>query len=117
MTKKLKISIFLFILIIINYILTRFIYFNVHGMKDFPNTMSLLSAALTCLFILSENNISAICSTIGNTIGFFIGLMFYSVKVDYITGNTSNLWLIWGISYFIVVILGMVINKMFHVKH
>ena len=117
MNKKYNISIIYLVIVLITYILTRFIFFNVHGMKEFPNTMILLSGALTCLFILSNNYVAATCSSLGNLLSFFIGMMFHKSYVDVITGNNDNFWLIWLVSYIIVVILGMVIGKMFHVKH
>lgn len=117
MNKKIKLSILLVIIIIINYILTRFVFFNLHNMKDWTDFMTLLSACLTCILLLSNNIVGSIFSSIGNIISFFIGLNFYTEKIDYITGNTNNMWLIWTVSYIIIVIIGIVINKLFHVKH
>lgn len=117
MNRKIKISVFLFIVIIINYIITRFIYIDTHKMIDFSNTMSLLSTSLTCLFILSDKELVSLFTSIGNLISFYIGLATYTIEYDVITGSTNNLWLIWLISYILIVLLGMLIDRVFHVKH
>lgn len=117
MSNKPKTIIFLFVIVIINYITTRFIFFNIHGMKDFADTMSLLSAALTCIFVLSNNLLASLCSSFGNIVGFIIGYLFNTTVVDYITGNTNNYWLIWMVSYSLIVVIGMFVSKLFHVKH
>lgn len=117
MSKRPRIIILLLIIVLINYITTRFIFFNIHGMKDFTDTMSLISACLTCIFVLSNNLISSFCSSIGNIIGFILGYLFNTTTVDFITGNTNNYWLIWLVSYFVIVLISMLVSKMFHVKH
>lgn len=117
MDKKLKVSIISLIIVIINYVLTRFIFFDLHQMKDFTDTMTLLSACLTVIFLLSDNILSCFVSSISNIIGFVLGYMFNTTTIDYITGNTNNFWLIWIGSYIILVILSMLLYKMFHMKH
>lgn len=112
MKNKTRLSIILFVIVLINYILTRVVFFDVHGMIDFTNSMSLLSAALTCIYVLSDNNVASICSSVGNLISFFIGYLF-NKTIDYI----NNYWLIWGISYILIVVIGYFIGKRFHVKH
>lgn len=116
MNKK-ALSIVLYVIVVINYICARFIFFNIHGMKDMPNTMALISAALVAFFILSDKIFASIAACIGNTIGFILGYLFNTTTVDYITGNTNNYWLIWIISYAIIVVIGLIIDRMFHVKH
>lgn len=117
MNKKERYIVFLLIIVIINYLITRFLLFNIHGMIDFANTMSLLSASLTCIFILSDNILASLCSSIGNIIGFILGYIFNTEVIDYITGNTNNYWLIWLISYILIVVIGLILSKLFHVKH
>lgn len=114
MNKKIKLSILIVTIIIINYILTRFIFFNMHGMKQFADTMTLLSTCISCILLLSNNIAGSLCSSIGNIVGFIIGINFYTEKIDFITGNTNNIWSIWLISYIIIVGIGMLV---FHVKH
>lgn len=117
MSKRPKIIVLLLIIVLTNYILTRYVFFDLHGMKDFTDTMALISAALTCIFILSNNLLASLCSSVGNVIGFFLGYKFNTTTIDFITGNTNNYWLIWAISYLIIVLIGMILSKMFHVKH
>lgn len=117
-TKLPKFSFFLFGIIIISYILVRYVFFNIHGMKEFPDTLALIAGALTALFILLNKNVSAFLSALGYIVGFYIGALFHTTYIDIVTGNTDNLWLIWLISYVIIAGIGYIIDKiMFHVKH
>ena len=117
-TKLPKFSFFLFGVLIISYILVRFVFFDIHGMKDFPDTLILIAGALTALFILLNKNVSAFLSCFGYIIGFYIGTIFHTSYVDVITGKSDNLWLIWLIAYAIIIGIGYIIDLiMFHVKH
>lgn len=104
-------------LIIITYIFTRFVYFDVHGMKQLPDTLALLSSALVAFFLISNKTISSISVVLGNVVGFVLGSIFHKSYVDVITGNVDNMWIIWIASYLVIVLLGILIDKMFHMKH
>lgn len=117
-TKLSKFSFFLFGIIIVSYILVRFVFFNNHGMKEFPDTLALIAGALTALFILINRNVSAVASSIGYIVGYCIGINNHKTYIDIITGNNDNLWIIWLISYVIIIGIGLLIDIiMFHVKH
>lgn len=117
MKNRTRISIILFISEIIIFIITRFLYIDSHNMKDFSEIMALLSCAITCILILENKLFSASVAVYGNLIGFIIGLLFNTSYLDMNGSNMNNMWLIWLISYIIVVLLGMVIERLFHVKH
>lgn len=116
-TKLSRFSFFLFGIIIVSYITIRFVLFDKHGMKEFPDTLALISGALTALFILNSKHVSSILSSIGYIISFLIGLKHHTSCIDVITGNKDNLWLIWLISYAIIIGIGFIIDSiMFHAK-
>lgn len=117
MNKKQKVSIILLIIILINYVLTRFVFFDLHQMKDFVESMSLISFALSAIFLLSDNIIASFSSSIANIIGFIVGYYFQVDTIDIITGHSNNMWLIWLITYILIVGVTFVIDKMFHMKH
>ena len=117
-TKLSKFSFFLFGIILLSYILVRCVFFNEHGMKDIPDTLALIASALTALFILTNKKVSAFASSIGYIVGYLIGIKTHKTYIDLITGKNDNLWLIWIISYAIIIIVGFIIDTiMFHVKH
>lgn len=117
-TKLSRFSFFLFGIIIVSYITIRFVLFDKHGMKEFPDTLALVSGALSALFILCNKHVSSILSSFGYFVSFMIGLKYHKTYIDVITGNNDNLWLIWLISYAIIIGVGFIIDEiMFHVKH
>lgn len=117
MKNKTIVSIVLFISQIVIYIITRFLSIIMHNMKDFSEMMALVSCAITCILILENKLFSASVAVYGSLIGFIIGLLFNTSYLDMNGSNMNNMWLIWLISYIIVVLLGMVIERLFHVKH
>ena len=117
-TKLPKFSFFLFGIIVISYILVRYVFFEMHKMKDFPDTLALIASALTALLIMTNKNITAVFSSFGYIVGFYIGSIYHKSYVDIVTGKSDNLWLIWLISYVIIIGVGFVLDElMFHVKH
>ena len=80
-------------------------------MKDFVDTMSLLSTALTCIFLLSNNIVTSFAASIGNIVGFIVGYIFKKETIDIITGNTNNMWLIWLITYILIVVVTMFVSR------
>lgn len=117
MKNRTSISIILFISEIIIFVITRFIYIDMHKMYDFSEMMALVSGSLACLFILENRLLSATLSVYSNLLGFLIGLVFNHNYMDVNGISLNNMWIIWLISYIIVILLGMVIERLFHVKH
>ncbi len=83
---------------------------ELHGRSD---------AALICgLFILvgliisffAKLKITAIITSFGYPIAFIIALIFNTTTINPETGNTNNLWIIWLVSCWVFIGLGIIID-------
>ena len=108
---KLKLSIGLYATLIVSYILIRVVFFDLHGMIQFTDTLILVDSALTAVFILRNNSFSATLITLAYPLGFVLAYLFQTTN-----GSFNNLWIIWLVVELIMFVLSMAIN-MFHVKH
>ena len=85
--------------LLISYLLSRYLFFDLHGMKSFP--FYLLCAGVA---------VSAVAAAVGYIAGFFCGMAFGSVGTDPGGGRTCSGWLIWGGIFFGCLLIGAVLQ-------
>lgn len=103
MNRKQILSIISLLFIAVAYFLSRFVYFEYLKLKELIDIIILVSSALTCLFILSENDILSIFSSCGSLVSFLLAIVI----------NKASLDVTWLIIYFLIIVLGLIINKVF----
>ena len=93
-------------ILLVDFLLCRYLFFDLHGMKDWPVFMLGLGiAALVVSFLLKGQHLPLISAN-GYLAGFVSGLVFRTNGVDPGGGRTNNMWLIWLVVWLVFVLAG-----------
>lgn len=106
-------------LLAISYWLCRYEFFGVHGMKQWPNMLAIVSLIIIVIASIGGRRLLSVATIVGYIGGFVLGMIFNTDGVDQGGGRTNNAWIIWGTvficSILISIILGF-ISKRIHKK-
>ena len=100
-------AIFAAIILLLEFLLCRFILFDWHGMKDFPLLLFFFGIGVIFLFLPSVSHAIRFSVPIGYAAGFFSGILLHSYGTDPGGGKTDDLWLIWGAVYLACILAGI----------
>ena len=90
-----------------DFLLCRYLFFDLHGMKDWPVFMLGLGIALLVISFLLKGQHLPLISANGYLAGFVAGLVFRTNGVDPGGGRTNNMWLIWLVVWLGVALIGV----------
>lgn len=106
-------------LLAISYWLCRFVFFGMHGMKQWPNMLAIVGLITIVIASIGGRQSLSIATVVGYVGGFILAMIFNTDGVDQGGGGTNNAWKIWGTvficSILISIILGY-ISKQRHIK-
>ena len=77
------------------YLIIRYGLFGLHGMKDWPDFLAVLSLLILAPSLIGNKLCLSFGAAAGYPCGFLIGWLFHSFDTDPGGGRTDNLWLIW----------------------
>ena len=97
----------------ISYWLCRFFYFEMHGMKQWPNLLAILSVAIIVIVIIFGNRIIPVTTIVGYMGGFTLAMIFNTDGVDPGGGSTNNAWIIWGMVLIFSILIGILLSFLF----
>ena len=66
----------------ISYWLCRYVYFEMHGMKDWPNLLAILSVFILVIATIFGNRKISVATVIGYMGGFILAMIFNTDGVD-----------------------------------
>ncbi len=92
------------------YRLISYNFFDLHGMKDWPIILGIVSAVIIVIASNFARRILAIATVLAYIGGFGIGMLFNSDCVDPGGGRTNNAWIIWTVAFAIIVLIGNIID-------
>lgn len=104
-------------LLAISYWLCRFLFFEIHGMKGWPNTLAMASLIIIIIATIFGKQIISITTLAGYIGGFIISMIFSTDGVDPGGGRTNNAWIIWGVVFIISILIGIILNFLYDKKH
>ena len=93
-------------ILLVDFLLCRYLFFDLHGMKDWPVVMLGLEIAVLMISFLFKGRYLPLISVNGYLAGFVVGLVLCTDGVDPGGGRTNNLWLIWLLVWLAVVLIG-----------
>ena len=96
------------------YKLIRYNFFYLHGMKDWPNMLAIVSGVIIILFSIFGRRIPSIAAVLAYIGGFVLAMLFNSDGVDPGGARTNNGWIIWTLVYIIILLGGIVIDFVMH---
>ena len=101
----------------ISYWLCRFSFFEMHGMKQWPNLLAILSIVIVLMATMFGNRIIPAVTVIGYMGGFILAMIFNTDGVDPGGGSTNNAWIIWGTIFVFLVLIGIILSFIYKLKH
>jgi len=90
----------------ISYILCRYVFFDWHGMKQFPDLLAAVSLAILLFAWVLKKQIAMLASIFGYIAGFAAGTIFQTDGIDPGGAKTNNWWIIWAAVFIACVLIG-----------
>lgn len=92
------------VLLLAGYVLIRYILFDLHGMKQWPFTMLILSAIIAVISLIMKARLIPIMTGVAFSISFMIAALFQVDSINAAGMRTNNLWIIWtGVFLFLII--------------
>lgn len=93
-----------------SYLLIRYGFFSLHGMKDWPNFLALISLVIIVISIYFKKYKLQNFTLVGYVGGFIAGMLFNKDTFDPGGGRLNNAWIIWTIVFIITICTGIVLE-------
>ncbi|MDF2523930.1 MAG: hypothetical protein K0R31_1571 [Clostridiales bacterium] len=100
-----------------SYWLCRFSFFEMHGMKQWPNLLAILSIAIIVIATIFGNRIIPVATVVGYMGGFILAMIFNTDGVDPGVGRTNNAWIIWGTVFIFSILIGTILGFISKQRH
>ena len=101
---------FSLIILLLEYFICRYLFFDLHGMREFPQLLLLVGVVFLLLAAAGGLKIFSISVLTGYPLGFICGMALQSYGTDPGGGRTSNGWIIWGGIFLACVVVGVLID-------
>ncbi len=101
----------------ISYWLARYTFFEMHGMKQWPNLLAILSFAILVIASIFGNQRISVATLIGYMGGFILAMIFNTDSIDPGGGRTNNAWIIWGTIFGFSILIGFILDFISKQKH
>ena len=98
------------ILLMLGFVLCRYVLFRSHGMKEWPVVLFLAGVIVLGISIYRKKLYLPLFISLGYPISWVIGAFTQSDSVDPGGGFTNNLWLTWMLSYVGIILVGIVLE-------
>ena len=95
----------------IGFLLCRYVFFNIHGMKAWPVDLLVVGIVFIAISFFLKCKIAPICISVAYLIGFVAGTIFQTNGVDAGGGTTNNLWIIWTIVFVCITLACIIFEK------
>lgn len=94
----------------ISYWLCRYTFFEMHGMKQWPNLLAIISITILVIATIFGNRLISTAVVIGYMGGFILAMTFNTYGIDQGGGGTNNAWKIWVTSFLLSIIFGIILT-------
>lgn len=94
-------------ILLLGFVLCRYTFFGLHGMKEWPLDLLIVGIAALLISLLARKQYVPWFITIGYVLGFWLGVLFHTEGTDSGGGKTDNLWIIWTIVFFVCIFAGV----------
>lgn len=101
----------------ISYWLCRFSFFEMHGMKQWPNLLAILSIIIIVIATTLGSRIIPVATVVGYMGGFILAMIFNTDGVDPGGGRTNNAWIIWGTVFIFLIVTGIILDFISKQRH
>ena len=105
-----KTSVVSLLILVISFVVVRYVFFEIHGMKQFPFMLFLPLLLAMIVFCFMKVKIIPVVVSISYPIGFIIADLFQTNGVDAGGGATSNLWIILTVIVMAAIIISVILE-------
>lgn len=102
-------------LLAISYWIFRYALFDIHGMKQWPNILAIVSLIIIIIAFINNRRTISMMTIVGYIGGFILAMLFNTDGIDQGGGRTNNGWIIWGIVFIVSILVGIILE--FTSKH
>ncbi len=96
------------IALFVGFLLCRYAFFGLHGMISWPIYLFMFGLIAIIIAAFFDARKVMVCTTVGYIVGVALGMIFRVDGVDPGGGSTNNAWVIWTISFFIIILMGII---------
>lgn len=97
-------------ILFLGFVLYRFVFFDLHGMKEWPLDLLLAGVIVLVASLLAKKQYIPWFVGAGYNAGFWCGVLFHTEGFDPGGGRTDNLWTIWTIVFFGCILAGIAVE-------
>lgn len=94
-------------IILLGLVLCRYVFFNLHGMKEWPVNLFIVGTAALLVSLLARKQYVPWFIAGGYVLGFCLGVLFHTEGTDPGGGKTNNLWIIWTVVFLVCILAGI----------
>lgn len=117
LSKKVILIIGLLLCLGVSYLLCRFVFFDIHGMKDWPDLLACVSLVVLLAAIALKLRWTSAAAVFGYIFGFVLGVVFNTDGLDPGGGRINNFWIIWTLGMLFCIVAGLVADIAIKLKH
>ena len=96
----------------VGYVLTRYVFFDLHGMKTWPLVLFVCGIVVIGISFIAKAKQVPIFTAMSYIAGFAVGAIFQTDGLDAGGGKTNNLWIIWTV-VFVCFTLAAILTDLF----
>ena len=82
-------------ILLIGFVLCRYVFFDLHGMKEWPVDLFIAGLVALLVSLFARKQYVPWFTAGGYVFGFLLGVLFHTEGTDPGGGKTDNLWSIW----------------------
>ncbi|MDR5660011.1 hypothetical protein RH915_10970 [Serpentinicella sp. ANB-PHB4] len=94
----------------LSYWLSRFVFFQTHGMKSLPNTLVIVSLIIIIITSILGRYILSLATLVGYIDGFILAMLLNTESIDPGGGTTNNAWIIWSVLFIVCLLVGLILD-------
>jgi len=94
--------------LLVGFIICRYVFFNLHGMKEWPVDLLIAGLVVQLVSLLARKKYVSWFCAVGYSFGFWLGVIFHKEGFDPGGGRTDNLWQIWTIVFLVCILAGVI---------
>ena len=93
------------------FVLCRYVFFDIHGMKQWPVILFAIGIIAVAISFILEGKTTPVCTAFSYIAGFVVGVMFQTDGTDAGGTTTNNLWIIWTVVFICLILAGVIHDK------
>ena len=94
-------------ILLLGFLLCRYAFFGLHGMKEWPIDLFIVGIAAILISLLARKHYVPWFVMVGYILGFWLGVLFHTEGTDPGGGKTDNLWIIWTVVFLGCILAGI----------